>query len=115
MSEKLNVELELCGHKGRITRIWGGIAQPPWHPKDSLSVYIEFAEPHPEGIAAMAISIPAKEYYERELLAMIKKEGEKQVAEAINKQIKQRTICNLRQQREETLNALAEKAEKALG
>jgi hypothetical protein len=108
------VEIELCGHKGKITNIYGFVAQPPWRPKDMLGAWIEFDEPCPEGINAMAIDIPAKEYYPNELRAIIKKEGEKQVARAKEQRIKERTTDELRQRERDRVEALALKAKKAL-
>lgn len=110
----MEVEIELSGHKGRIRHIWGRVARPPWNPKDVLDVWIEFDEPYPEGISGVAIIIPAKEYYPRELVSMIRKEGEKQLAKTIKERIKERVTDDLRKKREEAVNTLAEKAERAL-
>ena len=106
--------VELCGHKGKISNITGYVAQPPFRLKDILSGYIEFDEPHPAGIGAINIDIPAKEYSQRELIDMIKREGEKLLTEAMKQRIKERTMDALRQQRQEAVKALAEKAAKLL-
>ena len=110
----MQVEIELSGHKGRIRHIWGRVARPPWIPKDVLDVWIEFDEPYPEGISGVAIIIPAKEYYPSELITMIRKEGEKQLAKTIKERIKEREGDELRRRKKETVDSLAGKAEKAL-
>jgi len=110
----MQVEIELSGYKGRIRHIWGRLAKPPWNRKDVLDVWIEFDEPYPEGISGVAIIIPANEYYPNELRHLIKKEGEKQLAETIKERIKERASDELRRRKEEIINILAEKAEKAL-
>jgi hypothetical protein len=114
--EKLNIEVELCAHKGRITQIWGAPTSPglDWLLPDTLLIYIEFDD-QPEGIAGMPISIPAKEYSREELLAVFKDEGNKQVAEAIAKRIEEGEEYTLQQQRKEVMNTLAKKAAEILG
>ena len=109
----MQVEIELSGHKGRIRHIWGRVARPPGNSKDVLDVWIEFDEPYPEGISGVAIGIPAKEYYPKELISTIRKEGEKQLAKTINERIKEWERDEIRRRKEETINILAEKAEKA--
>jgi hypothetical protein len=76
VKEKLNIEIKLCGHKGKIVHIWVAIADPVSSTmlnarKDTLSIYIDFDEPHPEGIAGMVIDIPAKEYNRRVTMEQI--------------------------------------------
>lgn len=110
----MQVEIELSGHKGRIRHIWGRVARPPWNPKDVLDVWIEFDEPYQEGISGVAIIIPAKEYYPNELITMIRKEGEQQLAKTIKERIKERESDELRRRKKETVDSLAGKAEKAL-
>lgn len=109
------IEIELCGYKGKITHIRAKEASPPEYPKDIFYVYVSFDEPYPENIVSTAFTIPAQEYSRVELLAMVKKEGERQLAEAIAKHIKEREANALRQQRGEELTALAKRMEEVLG
>lgn len=112
--EKLNIEIELCGYRGKITHIWAKEASPPEY-QDIFYVHVSFDEPYPENILSTAVTIPAQEYSREGLLAMVKKEGERQLAEAIAKHIKEREVNALRQQRREELNALAKRMEEVLG
>lgn len=110
--EKLNIEIELCGYKGRITHLWAREADPPWHPEDTLYVNVEFDEPHPENIISTAISIPIKYASERnleDLLYLIKTEGEKQLSETLAKHRKEREDRKRQQERREELDALAKR------
>jgi len=113
--EKLNIEIELCGHKGRITGIWAREALPPWYPEDMLYFLFDFDEPQPQGILSTAVIVPAKEYSREELLAVVKKEGEQQVAETIARYVKEREASALRQQKQVELDALAKRTEELLG
>ena len=84
MSEKkLNIDIELCGYRGKITRISGLEASPPLRPDAELYAWIEFDKPYPEGTTLKPITIPAKEYSRLELLAAVKKEGEIQFSESL--------------------------------
>lgn len=112
--EKLDIEIELCGYRGRIRRIWAREAYPLWHPEDMLYIQIEFDKPHPEGILSTVVTVPAKEYSRDELLEMVKTKGEKQVAEAVARHVKEREDSALRQQNREELNALAKRTEEML-
>lgn len=112
--EKLNIEVELCGYRARITHIGVIEAYPPWRPDDALCAHIAFNYGHPENILATAIIIPTKEYSHEELLVVVKREGEKQVATMIAKRIKDSEDNALRQRRREELNALAKRAEALL-
>lgn len=107
----LNIEIELCGYRGRITYLRAREAYPPWLPEDTLYVNVEFDEPYPESIISTAISIPAKEYSREKLLEVVKKEGEKQVAETLAKHRKKREDSERRQERREELDALAKRME----
>lgn len=111
----MNIPIELCGHKGRLTRIFSRIAYPPWHKEDELLVNVEFDQPYPENIISTAISIPVKEYSREELLKVVKEEGEKQVAEMIVRQRKKREETNRRAEREEGLKVFAERLEAKIG
>lgn len=110
----MNIEIELCGYKGRINRIWASGASPPVSPEDIFYVNVSFEEPYPEDILSTAFIIPAKEYSREELLAVIKKEGERQLAEAIARHAKEREDNTLRKQRQEELNTLAKRMEGVL-
>lgn len=100
--EDLSIDIELAGYKGRITHIWASAATPLLKTRDSLLVNVEFAEPHPAGsILSMAISISAdsaiatlsihSEGKQRDvLLALVKREGDKQVAETVARHLKER-------------------------
>ena len=109
---KLNIEIELCGYKGKITHIGAREADPPWHPEDTFHIDVEFDEPHPENIISTAISVPAKYASGRnreDLLYLIKTEGEKEVAETLAKHRKEREDSKRRQERREELDALAKR------
>lgn len=114
---KLDIEIELCGYKGRITHIFAREAFSPWHPEETLYVNVEFEEPHPEGIPSTAISIPFKYASGRnreDLLYLIKKEGEKQVSETLARRRKERADSQSWAQRREELDALLKKMEELL-
>ena len=115
--EKLDIEIELCGYKARITHIFTREAYPPWHPEDIFYVNVEFDEPHPENIISTAISVPVKYASGRnrdDLLYLIKTEGEKQVSETLAKHRKEREDMKSREQRREELDALAKRMEELL-
>lgn len=109
--EKLNIEIELCGHKGKLTHIWAREANPPWHPEDSFYVDVEFDEPYPESIISTAIVIPAKAYSRDGLLELIKTDGEKQLAETLAKHRQEREDSKRRQEKSVELDALAKRVE----
>jgi len=111
---KLNIEIELCGYRGKITHIWVRGADP-WHPKDMLYVNVEFDEPYPENIISTAISIPAKEYSREELLRVVKEEGERQVSETLAKHREEREDRQCKKERREELDDLAKRMGELLG
>lgn len=114
----MNIEIELCGHKGRITHIWAREAYPLLNPEDTLYVDVEFDEPYPENIISTAISVPVKYASGRnreDLLYLIKTEGEKQIAETLTKHRKEREDSQRRQERREELDALAKRMGELLG
>lgn len=111
--EKLNIPIEIGDHDCKIVHVWGQVATPAELTDDNLTVYFEFINP-PEGILGLSITIPAKEYSKDELFAIIKSEGEKQVAEAIARQKKEQEEYALRQQKGERIGALAKKAAELL-
>lgn len=110
----MNIEIELCGYRGIITRIWAREASPPEVPGDIFYVSVSFKEPYPEDILSTAFDIPAKEYSREELLAIIKKEGEGQLARAIIKRTMERVDNAFRKQRREELGTLAKRMEEVL-
>jgi hypothetical protein len=105
---KLNIKIELAGHNARIKHIWSSLSK-----ENALSIWVEI-DGQPEGLAGMAISIPAKEYSREELLVVIKKQGDKQVADAIAERKKEIEEHSLQRQRHEKLHDLAKKAVEVL-
>lgn len=114
MAEELNIEIELCGHKGRITHIWASEAHLPWRPLDTLRVEVEFDEPHPGSIISIAFDILPKDYSQEELLTVIKKVGEMQFIDISDKHLKEREERRAQQKRREELDALAKRLEERL-
>lgn len=118
MSEvKLDIEIELCGYKGRITYIFAREAYSPWHPEDTLYVNVEFDEPIPESLISTAICIPARYASGRnrdDFLYLIKAEGEKQFLETLARHRKERADSQSQAQRREEVDALAKRMEELL-
>ncbi len=109
MAEKqLDFEIELCGYRGKIREISGSEFL------DRLYVWVEFDEPHPEGINATSVPIPAKDYSREELLAAIKKEGEKQFSEILASRRKENEKWRRREEVKEHISTLAGRMTKLL-
>ena len=106
--KKLYFEIELCGYRGKIRDI-SGLGS-----LDRLYVWVEFDEPRPESINATSVPIPAKDYSREELLAAIKKEGEKQLSEILASRRKENEECRRREEAQERINTLAKRMEKLL-
>jgi hypothetical protein len=113
-AEKLNVGIELCGYKAKITHVWTRQAFPPWHPEDQLLACIEFDEPRPQAIISTAVAIPVKEYSRDELLRVVKEEGGKQLAQTLARAREESEKTTRQRQRQEELDAAAKKAEEVL-
>ena len=112
--EELNIGIELCGYKAKITHIGARRAFPPWHPEDQLLAYIEFGEPRPQAIISTAIAIPVKEYSRDELLRVVKQEGDKQLSQTLTRAREEGEKTTRQRQRQEELDAAAKRAEEAL-
>ena len=112
--EKLNIGIELCGYKAKITHIGARQAFPPWHPEDQLLAYIEFGEPRPQAIISTAIAIPVKEYSRDELLRVVKQEGDKQLAQTLTRAREEQEKTTHQRRRQEELNAAAKKTQEIL-
>lgn len=112
--EKLNIGVELCGYKAKITHIGARRAFPPWHPEDQLLAYVEFGEPRPQAIISTAIAIPVKEYSRDELLRVVKQEGAKQLSQTLTRAREESEKTTCQRQRQEELDAAAKKMQEIL-
>ncbi|MBA7553589.1 hypothetical protein ES705_46183 [subsurface metagenome] len=112
--ENLNIEIELCGSRCKILRIFGKEATPLLHQDAQLYVYIEFDAPHPEAITGTSVTIPAKEYSREELLAIIIKEGEKQFSETLTRRRRENEEWRRREGAKKQVEDLAARMEEAL-
>ena len=123
--EDLNIDIELAGYKGRITHIFAREAFPPLQLQDELLVHIEFDEPYPASIISTAVAIPADsvigtlaiqgEGKQRDvLLALVKREGDKQIAGTVAKHLKKEAEWQQRNKHRAILDNLAREATEAL-
>jgi len=107
----MNIAIELCGYKAKLTSIYARAANPPWQTEDDLAVYVEFDEPYPESIISTAVSIPLKIYTREELVETVKKEGEKQVAATLAKHREEREKNKRQAEHKQALEAFAKELE----
>jgi len=107
----MNIEIELCGHKARLTGICSRPAYPPWQKEDELLVRVEFDQPYPEAIISTYISLPVKVYSCGEFLEVVKRDGEKQIAAAIAKHREEQEKYKREDEHKEALTAFAKRLE----
>ena len=115
--DDLHIDIDPCGYKGKITRVFPRAALPPWYPEDELLFIVEFAKPNPEGILEIAIAIPVSriERKDREnILKIIQEEGNKQLAASIGRAITDRVESDKRRQKEKDLESFAGETAKVL-
>ena len=108
--EELNIGIELCGYKAKITHIGARRAFSPWHPEDQLLAYIEISEPRPQAIISTAVAIPVREYSREELLRVVKEEGDKQLSQTLTRAREEQEKSAHQIRRQEELNAAAKRA-----
>jgi len=102
----LNLPIELLGHKGRIRAIWSRVALPLWQEADELLAYVEFDEPI-DSTAGYPISVPVKDYSPEEFLRVVRENGEKELAAALQRWRQERAQRQAKETREEGLKKLA--------
>lgn len=107
----MDIPIELCGYKAKLTRIFSRPANPPWSKVDELLVNVEFEQPYPEGIISTAVSIPVKEYSALELFKVVKQVGLSQIAETLAKTKKEHEETHRTIEHKERLNAFAKTLE----
>lgn len=110
----MNIPIELHGHKGRLTHVFARTACLPYWKEDELLVNVEFDSPYPGNTVSTAIAIPVKEYSREELLKVVKEEGDKQIAEMLERYHKQSAERTRMAERAEELKAIAEALEAKL-
>ena len=111
---KLDTRIKLLSYKAKIDHIKACEAYPPLYSKDLLMVFAKFIGSHPRAFRSIAIGITAKKYSRGQLLKVIKKEGNKQLTQALNRaRLPEQLNAHQRQRRQE-LDALVKRAEEVL-
>jgi len=106
----MDVDIEILGHKGKITQVSSQEANPPWYKEDRLVVWISFDEPVDSTIS-FATTIPVVDYSKAGFLEVVKEAGEKDLARIVETNKKEREESRARSQRREKLDHLAKDVE----
>lgn len=104
-------EVELLGHKGKITHINTQLADDLWHKEDRLVVWLDFHDAPFDGIIGFAVDLPVKHYSKEELLKAVVVLGEPQLTNTLEKYRKQRDKLRGQRERKEALDKLAKAVE----
>lgn len=101
------VEIEVMGHKAQVKWIKGHPANPPLHPEDTLSAFIELVEPV-NGTSGYFIDIPVRNYGKDELRETIQVIAEETLGMMLEQSRKEKAARECRECREKDLNHLGE-------
>ncbi len=111
MSE--GIEIEVMGHKGKITRLLPTISPFPRiidEERDLIDAWVEF-DPPVDGTMGMYVHLPARAYTRDELIAAVVKRAETHFE--VDRGVKE--MRAKREAREKALEALVEGVRKAVG
>ena len=107
MSEEYNIaEVELLGHKAKVSCITGRLADILWPKEDCLAVWLNFDEPV-DGTQSFGIDLPAKSYSKTEFLGLVVKKGEARLQELIGNHAREIEQMKGRESRQKALDDLA--------
>ncbi len=113
MSE--GIEIEVMGHKGKITRLLPAVSQsdytdPCMHEVDTISAVVEF-DPPVDGTMGLYVNIPAKDYTRHKLVAAVIRK----VEASFEWDREKRARREARKKELVALEALVERVKKAVG
>ncbi len=115
MEPKTKVEVEILGHKATIGDVRARVAYPPWHPEDKMSVYLDFHGQPVESILGFYVDLPVKDYGRDDFLEAVKREGEKQLREILERHGAEREEQLQREEKQKALDSIAEKIKSTIG
>ncbi len=109
------IEIEVMGHKGKITRLLPTVSQssytdPCMHEVDTISAVVEF-DPPVDGTMGLYVNIPAKDYTRHKLVAAVIRKVE--ASFEWDRKVKEARAR--RETREKALEALVDRVKKAVG
>lgn len=99
-------EVEILGHKAKVSGIKGRLADNLWHKEDTLDVWLSFDEPV-DGTLSFGIELPAKAYSRTEFLDLVVKNGEARLKELVAKHNREKEEMKARDERQKALDNLA--------
>jgi len=67
----LTEKIDILGHPAKVISIIGAPKRKPFHPEDTLSVWLEYDEPV-DGTQAFGINIPVRDYSKDDLIMAIR-------------------------------------------
>lgn len=106
------MDIEILGHKGKITRVSSQPAHPPWF-KEEIVVWISFDE-SVEGLQALGTTIPVSEYSKAGFMEVVKEAGERDLPRTLESHRKEREDIRAKVQRREEIDALVKRIETML-
>jgi hypothetical protein len=108
------IEIEVMGHKGKITRLLPALSQAfeeaVLGPGDYISVWVEF-EPSVEGVAGLFVRIPGRDYGRTDLVSIVSEK----VKASFETDCRIKEARVRREAREKALEGLVERVKKAVG
>ena len=103
-------EVEILGHKAKVSNIKGRLADSLWRKEDTLAVWLSFDEPV-DGTLSLGIELPAKAYSRTEFLDLVVRKGEAYLQESMAKRIREEQTQKGKEERQKALDNLAQRVE----
>jgi hypothetical protein len=109
------VEIEILGHKAKIVRVQGEIADGVWYKEDAFVVQIQCDEGQGFGSTiGFFVELPVKEYGSQEFIQAVIMVAEKKVPEMMARDEKAQEKREAERKRENELHSLASQIETIL-
>jgi len=109
------VEIEILGHKAKIVKVQGEIANGVFYKEDAFMVQIQCDEGQGFGSTiGFFVELPVKNYGPQEFIQAVKDKAEKQVPEMLARDEKAHEKREAERKREHELHSLASQIETLL-
>lgn len=115
------LEVEILGHKAKITNIKGRLADPSGAmrmgspPEDEILVWVDFGRSSLGNIKVAAISLPVDSYNKASLLNAVKRHGEKQLGESLERHERMQADAQKKKRKQNALDLLIRGINVAVG
>lgn len=109
------MQIELLGHKVKISHISSQLSDGIWHKENKLVVWIDCHDDPFQSVVGTAVTIPVKQYSKEELLEAVKHFGEPQLEEMEKRHIDEQEDMKNRRGRQARLDDMAKDLAKSVG